>query len=212
MMNRILVSLILLNLFQMPVQSQPGKSLAGEYYLQHVMETASGFQLNPDSSFAFFFSQGALDRTGKGHWYVHNGKLVLQSDPWPGLDFKLDSSSHSAHENILVQVVEKNRNLLPYVDVMLVKGDVVRDAALNQDGMARFPLMAPDTILLQFRFCAERYSAFPVKDHALNWFVFSFQPWVFDVFFKDFELEITSDGLKGNHPLLMGKVFEYSRQ
>ena len=112
MMKGILITLILHNLIQMPVQSQSGKSLAGEYYLQHVMETASGFQLNPDSSFAFFFSQGALDRTGKGHWQVRNGKLVLQSDPWPGLDFKLDSSSHSAHENILVQVVEKNRNIV----------------------------------------------------------------------------------------------------
>ncbi|ULQ53623.1 hypothetical protein [Flavihumibacter fluvii] len=196
----------------MPAKSQSGKSLAGEYYLEHVMETASGFLIRPDSSFEFFFSQGALDRTGKGRWQVKDGKLLLQSQPWPGLDFKLNRSNHSAHENILIQVVENNRNLLPFVDVMLVKGELVRDASLNQEGLATFPPMAPDTILLQFRFCPERYSAFPVNDSSLNHFEFSFQPWVFDVFFNNFELEVTPTGLKGNHPLLMGKVFEYKRQ
>jgi hypothetical protein len=72
--------------------------------------------------------------------------------------------------------------------------------------------MAPDTILLQFRFCPERYSAFPIKDSSMNRFEFSFQPWVFDVYFNNFELNITPGGLSGNHPLLMGKVFSYRRQ
>lgn len=211
MMTRFFFTIFLINHLAMPSKSQSGKTLAGEYHLEHVMETASGFLLKPDSSFEFFFSQGALDRTGKGQWQVKDGKLLLQSQPWPGLDFKLISSNHSAHENILIQVTEKNKNLLPYVDVMLVKGDLVRDASLNQEGLARFPQMAPDTILLQFRFCPERYSAFPIKDSSLNHFEFSFQPWVFDVFFNNFELEIIPDGLKGNHPLLMGKVFEYKR-
>ena len=31
------------------------KNLAGEYYLQGVMEIASGFKLNADSSFEFYF-------------------------------------------------------------------------------------------------------------------------------------------------------------
>jgi hypothetical protein len=39
--------------------------VTGEYYLEGVMETASVFQLNPDSSFNFFFSYGALDRSAK---------------------------------------------------------------------------------------------------------------------------------------------------
>jgi len=195
----------------MAVQAQSGKSVAGEYYLQGVMETASGFLLKPDSSFEFYFSQGALDRTGRGHWNVLNGKLVLQSDPWPGLDFKLDSSSHSAHGNIQIQVMEKNKQLLPFVDVMLLKGEQVKDASLNQEGLAKFPPMAPDSILLQFRFCPERYSAFPVKDSTLNRFTFSFQPWVFDVFFNKFELDILPDALKGHHPLLMGKAYTYTK-
>ena len=43
----------------------PSQSVAGEYYLNGVMETASGFRVNADSTFEFFFSQGALDRQGR---------------------------------------------------------------------------------------------------------------------------------------------------
>lgn len=211
MWYRIVITGILCNLYTMIANAQNGQDLAGEYYLEGIMETASGFLLRPDSSFEFFFSQGALDRTGKGHWKLHNGKILLQSEPWSGLDFKLDSMGHSAHDNIQVQVVEKNKQLLPFVDVMLVKGELVRDASLNQEGLARFPAMAPDTILLQFRFCPERYSSFAIKDHSMNRFVFSFQPWVFDVFFTNFELEITPEGLQGKHPMLMGTSYTYTR-
>ena len=45
---------------------QKANDMVGEYYLTGVMETASGFRLNADSSFDFFFSYGALDRSGKG--------------------------------------------------------------------------------------------------------------------------------------------------
>ena len=44
------------------------QNIAGEYYLEGVMETASGFQLSADSGFQFFYSYGALDRFGKGKW------------------------------------------------------------------------------------------------------------------------------------------------
>ncbi len=37
---------------------------------------ASGFLLNPDKTFQFFFSYGALDRTGTGTWTEKNGQLI----------------------------------------------------------------------------------------------------------------------------------------
>jgi hypothetical protein len=39
---------------------------AGIYNLEGVMETASGFKLNADSTFEFYFSYGALDSMVKG--------------------------------------------------------------------------------------------------------------------------------------------------
>src|SRR5450432_943541 len=64
-------------------------ALPGEYYLQGVMETASGFLLKPDSSFQFFFSYGALDRHGSGKWAVKENKLILNSAARPEYDFAL---------------------------------------------------------------------------------------------------------------------------
>jgi hypothetical protein len=39
-------------------------NITGVYNLRGVMEMASGFKLNNDSSFEFYFSYGALDRYG----------------------------------------------------------------------------------------------------------------------------------------------------
>ncbi|MEP6725590.1 MAG: hypothetical protein ABJC98_07235, partial [Bacteroidota bacterium] len=53
--------------FSISLNAQQNKmEAAGVYFLKGVMETASVFELKPDSSFEFFFSQGALDRGGKG--------------------------------------------------------------------------------------------------------------------------------------------------
>src|SRR6478609_2198922 len=61
-------------------------SIAGVYFLSGVMETASVFDLKPDSSFEFFFSQGALDRGGSGNWSIHGDKVVLNSKKRPEKD------------------------------------------------------------------------------------------------------------------------------
>ena len=50
-----------------PFMMNAKNSLAGEYYLKAVMETASGFNPHSDSTFEFFFSYGALDRYGSAH-------------------------------------------------------------------------------------------------------------------------------------------------
>ena len=63
------------------------ENIAGAYYLQGVMETGSGFKLNKDSSFQFFYSYGALDRYGSGKWKLENHKIILNSKPYPGQRF-----------------------------------------------------------------------------------------------------------------------------
>jgi hypothetical protein len=59
-------------------------TMAGEYSLSGVMETASAIQLNEDSTFRFYFSYGALDRYGSGKWSVHEKNIILDSKPYPG--------------------------------------------------------------------------------------------------------------------------------
>jgi hypothetical protein len=47
------------------------------------METASGFKINEDSSFEFYFSYGALDRYGSGKWNIKNDSIILNSKLFP---------------------------------------------------------------------------------------------------------------------------------
>src|ERR1051325_4784902 len=54
-------------------------TMAGQYSLTGVMETASGIQLNKDSTFQFYFSYGALDRYGSGKWSVQKDNIILDS-------------------------------------------------------------------------------------------------------------------------------------
>jgi hypothetical protein len=41
------------------------QTIAGEYFLTGVHETAAGFLIKDDSTFEYFYSEGALDRYEK---------------------------------------------------------------------------------------------------------------------------------------------------
>lgn len=192
-------------------KAQDLHSVAGEYYLEGVMETASGFRLNQDSSFDFFFSQGALDRYGKGRWTIQNGSIVLNSLPWPGSDFKWVKSYREISPYTRVQLNDSNTNLLSFFDVLLLKDGKVAEASTNQKGLASFRLTGADSILLQCRLCPERYSAFPIPDKSHTVFQFSIESWLLEVFLKDFRLEVEADRLTGNNPLLMGTGYHYRK-
>ena len=62
-----------------PMAKYTMEKVAGMYYLQEVKETASGFKLEKDGTFKFFFSYGALDRYGSGNWTMQDDQVVLQS-------------------------------------------------------------------------------------------------------------------------------------
>jgi hypothetical protein len=59
------------------------ESLAGDYMLQGVMETASGLRLSPDGSYRFFLMVGSVDEIDQGRWRVENSNVVLQSNATP---------------------------------------------------------------------------------------------------------------------------------
>lgn len=92
--------------------------MTGEYYLQGVMETASRFKLNADSTFEFFFSYGALDRFGQGNWTVKDGRLKLNSRARPPKDFALKTSKKVAGQpGILVKMVDVPQQVMQFVEV-----------------------------------------------------------------------------------------------
>ena len=70
------------------------QAITGEYFLTGVHETAAGFLLNADSTFQFFYSEGALDRQAKGVWTTDGKKVVFNTAAAPTSDYKLILTSN----------------------------------------------------------------------------------------------------------------------
>lgn len=185
----------------------------GIYNLEGVMETASGFKLNTDSTFEFYFSYGALDRYGKGKWQMINNKIILNTRPHPGNDFKLISSSLTKNNFLVVNIQEKNTMLLPYVYAF---ADSLKDGEYpvkaDSHGTIKLPVSKADTLHLLFEFTPERISSFAINLKTQNNFNFAFEPWIVEVFFKDFELDFKGDRLEGKHPLLNKDDCVYTKE
>jgi len=191
--------------------AQKTNNMTGEYYLRGVMETASGFKLNADSTFQFFFSQGALDRGGSGTWSVKDGTIIFKSRNRPAKDFALLESKIIPGDTITIQIKDNNQHLLRYVDCSIKTKKGVLSESTNSEGIARFAFKEPETIALLFRFCPDRYSVFAVDDKRNNYFSFRFESWIAEVFFDHFALRIEDGQLTGGHPLLEGDRFSYEK-
>lgn len=184
---------------------------AGVYYLHGVKETASGFKLEPDGTFKFFFTYGALDRYGSGNWTIENDKAVLWSKPWSGKDFALVDSKDIGGNLIALNIVGGNPVLLKHVFFSLRNGETGSWQQTNEQGLVTFPMHEVTTISIVFEFCPERFTHFTIENNNHNYFEFRFEPWLMEVFFDNFSLKIERYVLTGKHPLMRGEKYAYEK-
>ncbi|MEP6595213.1 MAG: hypothetical protein ABJA71_04665 [Ginsengibacter sp.] len=206
-------SLILLFIFIsccIEMKGQLKNKIAGVYSLEGVMETASGFKLNEDSTFEFYYSYGALDRYGSGKWSIKNDSIVLNSKPFPGKDFKITDSVLMKNNSTTIKIKNQNTALYRFVYCFFKtpRGDTLLNA--DRNGIIILPNKT-DTINLLFELSAERVSAFLIDNSKYNSYTFSFEPWAVEVFFKRFALLYSHDHLEGRHPLLEDKKYIYTK-
>ena len=187
------------------------EKVAGTYYLQDVRETASGFKLNPDGSFQFFFTYGALDRYGSGNWALADDHIVLQSRPWSGKDFGWGESKVVNENFITTKIVGGNPVLLRHVFFSLKNGETGSWVQTNERGEAAFPLQPVTTVSMVFEFCPERFTHFIIENPDHNYFEFRFEQWLMEVFFDNFQLKVSKYTLSGKHPLMKGDKFVYEK-
>jgi hypothetical protein len=76
----------------------------------------------------------------------------------------------------------------------------------DSHGMIKLSGSNADTLYLLFELVPERVSSFAIDTKTRNNFVFTFEPWAVEIFFKDFELTIDGNDLTGNIPLLIKKI------
>ena len=180
------------------------------YTLEGVMETASAFKLNKDSTFEFYYSYGALDRYGSGKWSMKNDSIVFTSKPFPGRDFKIVDSGSIKNSFTTIKIENQNTALYRFVYCFFKtsRGDTL----LNADGNGIIVLPnKTDTLNLLFELSAERISTFLINNSKYNFYTFNFEPWAVEVFFKKFGLLYSHDHLEGRHPLLGDKKYIYNK-
>jgi hypothetical protein len=187
------------------------QNLAGVYNLVGVMETAAGFKLNEDSTFEFYFSYGALDRYGSGKYSREGDHVVFNSAPWSGKDFKLLQSSIGKTNHVVFELKEKNNMLLPYVYFTIFNKGKQTQLKTNSHGMAEAMAQPVDSIGVQFEFTPERISIFKLSNPKHNYFAFAFEQWIVEVYFKNYKLKISPEGLTGKLFLLGEKEFDFER-
>ncbi|HEU4472868.1 MAG TPA: hypothetical protein VFR58_17360 [Flavisolibacter sp.] len=192
-------------------QAQHSASPVGEYYLQGITETASGFKLNADSSFEFFFSYGALDRMGKGTWRMEEDSLVFNSRQKPAQDFLLYRSRTGLEKEIIIQLSDSNKQFMRFIYCTIRGGDKIQHGVANEQGIITFRPQPVEVIQLLFELCPEKKSVFNIamKDHGF--FEFRFQPWIMELFFDDFKLYRGKNSINGPHPLLIGNHYVYRK-
>jgi hypothetical protein len=186
------------------------KNLTGEYYLQGVIETASGLKLNADSTFEFYFSYGALDRYGSGKWSVNKDSIILNSKQYPGKDFKLINTIAATNNIAILKIENPNTNLYRLVYCRFKSAGADTIINFNEDGTLVFPF-AVDSVELLSELCSERSSTFAVNAKP-SVYTFNFEPWILEVFFNNHALHYSDDYLEGRHPLLDDKIYRFNKQ
>lgn len=189
-------------------------SISGMYSLHSVREVASQLWLKPDSSFEFFFSYGAVDRSGNGKWVTDktdSNRIILNSRTRPEADFALADSKSINDPYTIIKVSAPNTSLLPYTYVKLYTAREIIEKKTNSEGIVTIPRQEIKKIELLFELCPDRFSTFIISSTKQNHFEFRFEPWIAEVFFENIILIKTDNGLTGSHPLMEGKDFNYEK-
>ena len=188
--------------------------IEGAYFLRGVMEVASAYRFNADSTFDFYFSYGAIDRYGKGTYDRQGDSLILYSPPKPERDFILESEKKTDDERVIIQVKDQNPMVLPYVLCrLLTPQDSILQGQSDREGYIFFDKTPVKSISLLHQLWPDRPSVFQVTDPADNFFVFAIDPHIIEVDFNGVVLHLAGNALEGPHPLLEpGKVYRFEKE
>lgn len=187
------------------------QTVTGEYYLKGVMETASGFKLNEDSTFDFFFSYGALDRTGSGKWQQQGNKVIFNSINNKTKEFSLLNSKIEQSDKVVIKIMDANPSLRSHVYAILVSGDTKTEGMTNSKGEISFPRQEVDHIQLVLEFCPEKTFIFNNSLKLHNYFEFKIEKGIMEVFFDQLTLTLNEEGFEGHHPLLNPGTYRFKK-
>src|SRR5688572_6630710 len=186
--------LIFINAAFARAQNSSGKTVAGEYMLEGVMETAAGFLIKSDGTFNYGFTYGAADKTGKGTWKLAGNTLLLNSSrPQPDTDFILKSSAATTKNGIHIKITDASGGTYPYIKCRLSEA-AGQEATTDNRGEVQFATIGSGMLELYHPVFSTRVSKIKLNPKHNEFIIFPAYD-LSEVFFRDFELQIQSNQL-----------------
>jgi hypothetical protein len=197
---------VLLELYSSTLQAQNDCNDCGMYDGEPKAEMATGFNIKSDSTFEFFFSYGALERTGFGTWkktisMTGDTVLVLNSEAGKKPPLSVAKSSHKKENETAFQLLESSPGLSIYFLAVGITGSDTAYTYFNQQGEAILDGVAYDSLLVFFEFCPEHLLRIPASKKN-NYFEIKWTQNLFEMFFLNYTLTISTNKLEGKHPVL----------
>jgi len=190
--------------------TQDAKEIAGTYFLKDVKDVASAFNLKPNYTFTFFYTKGALTRTGSGRWNIEKNTVTFSGRAKPARDFKLVSARKVNDNFVTVQFSDENNpTYAGDIECTLFTARGKQKKFTTKDGVAQFAKQEIDSIQFNSPLFPDHPFTFIPFNKLQNNFEFTFEKWVSEVFFEDFTLQLSGNMLAGKHPLLKGGAFQY---
>lgn len=191
-------------------QSQDVNEIAGSYFLKDVKDITSGFTLKPNFTFTFFYTKGALTRTGSGKWVLEENKIVFNSRLKPARDFKLISSRRVNDHFVTITFSDENPLYIKDIECTLFTARGRQKKFTNETGVVQFTKQEIDSVKISSSHFPDHPFTFIPLNKIQNNFEFSVEKWISEIFFTDFTLQFINPALVGLHPLLAGQ-FVYSK-
>jgi hypothetical protein len=171
----------------------------GVYLLSGGHEMVAAFKFSADSSFEFYFSYGAVDRSARGHYNVRDGKVHLQSAKEGGKDFTITNRRRSG-DGSTVKISDPNSALRKEIVCNFKKGNEMDLQYTDGEGLAHSRLDGCDSILLVHPLYPDIPTVIlPGKE---NHFEGVLNPSLADCSFRGFILTLDKDTLTGSLPYL----------
>ncbi len=190
------------------VYAQDPKEISGNYYVEGLSDAKSGFYLNSNYSFNFFYQKNGIDRYGTGRWYAEKNTIIFNGRPRPARVYKLLSSRKVNDNFVTVTFTDDKPELVKNIECILFTERGRQKLFTKDDGVVRFTKQIVDSIQIRSSLFPDHPFTFFPSNKVQNSFEFGFEKSALEVFFEDFTLTYTPDALTGRHPLLKGQ-FRY---
>ncbi|MBK7428949.1 MAG: hypothetical protein IPI60_18960 [Saprospiraceae bacterium] len=193
----------LLFLLMMQNTSFSQGSLDAVYQLYGKMEMASAFKFNPDFTFEFYYSYGAVDRQAAGTYKLDGNNIILTSDKAAGLDFHIIKESRGKKPQIKVSAQQEW--FASNVVCRFIKGNQEEYVQTEDSGVAQSSYSDCDVIMVLHGLYPDEWTLIKSKENQNQSFEIGLNPSLEKVSFKGVILTVENDVISVKSEYLFGE-------